>query len=66
MKRALYTQYNTYLTCKTLANGLERSLFEKRYEEFYEPSVYQANKLLNNKLHAEEAVHEAFLDVIKK
>jgi RNA polymerase sigma-70 factor (ECF subfamily) len=46
-------------------NDDERSLFVDLYNEFYEVSLFYADKLLKNTVHAEDAVHEAFLDVIK-
>jgi RNA polymerase sigma-70 factor (ECF subfamily) len=44
----------------------ERSLFAERYDQFYESSLYLAKTLLQDEINAEDAVHEAFIDVIKR
>ena len=46
-------------------NDEERSIFAELYEKFYHEGLFYAYNLLNDKILAEDAVHEAFLDVIR-
>ena len=53
-------------TINVIESDYDRDLFEKLYNKYRQPMLYRAKTILSNKMDAEDAVHEVFLQLAAK